>query len=285
MAKFMHAYSWVERRDICPSIVTVTEVKGEYPPTCKRILIPFWTIEYEFATYGRYRIHSARMPWQPRLPNILHIYPPRVPIWEDTRNESGLRHSAWIFFSGGSKVGLNKLIHSRFKYTRIHDTSGEFGEMFKQAAKIGVNRGEEGFWEAQSLLCRALQLILGTRHVEGATFTVEGGDTITPKQSLVRELEQFLNAHLGDKLHLQTVADHLHVSKSKLSHTCKLQTGEGPMAMLIRLRIRHAKSLLMKGLSLKDIARQLGFSDAFHLSKTFKKLEGVSPRDFLKALG
>jgi len=37
---------------------------------------------------------------------------------------------------------------------------------------------------------------------------------------------------------------------------------------------------LQRGLPLKAIAQRLGFSDAFHLSKTFKRVEGISPRTF-----
>ena len=53
------------------------------------------------------------------------------------------------------------------------------------------------------------------------------------------------------------------------------------MTRLINLRIDHAKHLLLRGVPLKQIAQEAGFSDAFHLSKTFKHVEGISPRGFL----
>ena len=34
------------------------------------------------------------------------------------------------------------------------------------------------------------------------------------------------------------------------------------------------------GRKLQDIAEELGFTDAFHFSKTFKRLSGKSPREF-----
>ena len=35
--------------------------------------------------------------------------------------------------------------------------------------------------------------------------------------------------------------------------------------------------------ALEEVARELGFSDAFHLSKTFKRYTGMSPREFRKS--
>jgi len=43
-----------------------------------------------------------------------------------------------------------------------------------------------------------------------------------------------------------------------------------------------AKSLLLKGEKLITIAEMTGFYDEYHLSKTFKKQTGLSPRTFKK---
>jgi AraC-like DNA-binding protein len=79
------------------------------------------------------------------------------------------------------------------------------------------------------------------------------------------------------------MASHLHISVSQLSHRYREHTGVSPMAAVAQRRIEHAKLLLMKGMPLKTISQQLGFSDAFHLSKAFKKALGMAPRHFLKS--
>jgi transcriptional regulator GlxA family with amidase domain len=71
---------------------------------------------------------------------------------------------------------------------------------------------------------------------------------------------------------------------STLAHRYRQETGEPPMLKLTRLRINLAKGLLLKGQPLKAIAEAAGFSDAFHLSKTFKRLEGAAPKHFLASL-
>jgi len=74
----------------------------------------------------------------------------------------------------------------------------------------------------------------------------------------------------------------LHVSISSLSHRYKQEKGVSPITRLLSLRINYSKALLLKGYPLKAIAVQLGFTDAFHFSKTFKIMEGIPPREFLK---
>ena len=55
-----------------------------------------------------------------------------------------------------------------------------------------------------------------------------------------------------------------------------------PVAAYRALRIDRAKALLLRGIPLHTIAEELGFSDAFHLSKAFKQVTGLAPRHFLR---
>jgi iron complex transport system substrate-binding protein len=48
-----------------------------------------------------------------------------------------------------------------------------------------------------------------------------------------------------------------------------------------QLRIQAAKNLLLtSGLSIKEIACQVGFSDVYTFSKSFKRISGISPSAF-----
>jgi len=73
------------------------------------------------------------------------------------------------------------------------------------------------------------------------------------------------------------------MSVSALAHRYRAATGETPMTTVKRARLDLAKGLLAKGYRLKEIASQVGFADEFHLSKTFKQVEGVSPRAYHRA--
>lgn len=43
--------------------------------------------------------------------------------------------------------------------------------------------------------------------------------------------------------------------------------------------------MLYHDIKIYEVADQLGFESAFYFSKVFKKVEGCSPRDYLKSLG
>lgn len=244
----------------------------------------YWVLDYEFASYGAYCTRSRRGPWRPRLPHTAHLYPPRVVYWEDTRRERGNRHSAWVCFHGGEALGLDRLVHEKLNYARFLDPAGELGTLFSQVARVAQERGEDGFLRAQSLLHALLDLLVHSTHVSQETYRIAAERPVDEPLQFAQSAERFLKDRLSHKVTLAMLARHCHVSVSSLSHRYKSATGETPMETFARLKTNHARALLLKGLSLKVIAEHLGFSDPFHLSKTFKRVEGVSPRDYLRAM-
>lgn len=52
---------------------------------------------------------------------------------------------------------------------------------------------------------------------------------------------------------------------------------------LIIMKISRAKSMLLdQDLKVYEVADRLGFESAFYFSKVFKKVAGVSPREFVQ---
>jgi AraC-like DNA-binding protein len=106
----------------------------------------------------------------------------------------------------------------------------------------------------------------------------------TTVSAFVRETDAYLSRHLAGPVILADLAQHLHVSASTLSHRFHAETGETPMSRLMRLRLNQAKTLLLSGQKLSAIVEATGFSDMAHLSRTFKRAAGVSPREYLRVL-
>ncbi len=69
------------------------------------------------------------------------------------------------------------------------------------------------------------------------------------------------------------------MSPSHFSAQFRKTFGLAPMECLIQHRMHRAAHLLSdKNLTISEIARQVGYEDAFHFSKTFRKHFGASPR-------
>jgi AraC-like DNA-binding protein len=283
MQKALIGCQWADRPGLAPCVSIVQEVAGDSPPTFHRCLHPDWVLDYEFIDYGRCRVGSARAPWRARAGATAHLYPPDTPYWEDTRGHRGNRHSAWFCFTGGAEAGLDRLIRLPSRYACIDDHEGQLGEVIRAGVRASRN-GPDGFWATQAELCRAIALLLSAAHVSDETYCLSRPDSSIPA-TLSGRAEQFLREHLPEKITLSGIARALSVSVSSLSHRYRAETGETPMATLARLRIEQARMMLLKGAPMKAVAFQLGFVDAFHFSKVFKRVTGVSPRRFLKGAG
>jgi AraC family L-rhamnose operon regulatory protein RhaS len=80
---------------------------------------------------------------------------------------------------------------------------------------------------------------------------------------------------------VEEMAERLHLSRSVLSEKLRAETGYSPMELLNRLRIEKARTLLRSsGENITSIALECGFSSSQYFASVFKKMEGVSPREY-----
>lgn len=103
----------------------------------------------------------------------------------------------------------------------------------------------------------------------------------TQKNYLVEHAKQYIREHLDERIVLQDIADTFNVSPNYLSQLFKKFENIGISEYISNLKIQKSQELLKDGnLKIYEIADQLGFESAFYFSKVFKKVTGVSPKDF-----
>lgn len=84
---------------------------------------------------------------------------------------------------------------------------------------------------------------------------------------------------------LSTAAAHFGLSPAYLSQLFKEETGENLSDFIERIRMEHAGRLLANpALFVGDIARQLGYNSDKVFRRAFKRVKGISPTDFRKAM-
>ena len=97
------------------------------------------------------------------------------------------------------------------------------------------------------------------------------------KRNLVNHTIYYLETHHDEEITLEQLAEMLYVTPTYLSKTFKAATGVGPINYLIQIRLNHAKELLKNdSLSVKEVAKTVGYEDAYHFSKLFKILWKIS---------
>jgi len=84
---------------------------------------------------------------------------------------------------------------------------------------------------------------------------------------------------------LDLVAQEVGMSRYHFSRAFKESMGLSPINYIVRQRIERAKKLLAETeLPIADIALQAGFSGQSHFTTFFRKLVGLTPRDFRRAM-
>ena len=106
----------------------------------------------------------------------------------------------------------------------------------------------------------------------------------TNKKYVVEQIIDYLDCHYNEKISLDQIARNMYLSPFYISKIFKSETGDTPINHLIRVRMEKARELLeqKKDASIQDIALCVGYDDAYHFSKLFKKHFGQSPSKYRK---
>ncbi len=91
----------------------------------------------------------------------------------------------------------------------------------------------------------------------------------------------YIYAHLDENIGLTELATLVKMSPRYFLQLFKQSTGITPHKFVIRTRIERAKELLIsKDMNIAQIAQYVGFANQSHLNLHFKRLIGVTPKQF-----
>lgn len=97
----------------------------------------------------------------------------------------------------------------------------------------------------------------------------------------VHMAKRYIHEHYTEKLTLSDIADHLNISSGYLSTSFSNYMNRTVSDYIAEVKIEHAKDLIDSGQYLiYEIANQLGFENAYYFSKVFKKVTGMSPKNY-----
>lgn len=103
-----------------------------------------------------------------------------------------------------------------------------------------------------------------------------------PEMALRRRAEEAIERRLGaGNISIAELCDALSVSRGRLF--AAFRSGGGVRHFVMRARLERARVALAeldRGEPIGTIAERLGFSDASHLSRTFRKRYGMTPREY-----
>lgn len=94
----------------------------------------------------------------------------------------------------------------------------------------------------------------------------------------------YINDYLDRELSLDELATIAQLSPYHFCRSFKGSTGLTPHQYVIRQRVERAKLLLKDGrMGIAEVAIACGFTHQSHLNRHFKRLTGVTPKNFSKS--
>lgn len=95
------------------------------------------------------------------------------------------------------------------------------------------------------------------------------------------KIKNFIDSHYSENITLDFLSNLTYVNKFHLVHLFTKEMGISPINYLINKRIDESKNLLATtNYSIRDISSIVGFSNSSYFSQMFKKITGISPKDF-----
>ena len=100
---------------------------------------------------------------------------------------------------------------------------------------------------------------------------------------LIDQVQNYLTNHLNEKITLSDLADIFCINYTSLSNIYSSATGQTIIEYLTFLKISKAKELLINtDKKIYTISEELGYSDTKYFIKRFRKIVGITPKEFRK---
>lgn len=106
-------------------------------------------------------------------------------------------------------------------------------------------------------------------------------DNAPQNHGILPQLIKYIQEHLQQKIDLKNLSELACMSGSTFYRYVKKATGLSPQELILRERIKYAKSLLSESnLLITEVAYDAGFEDPNYFTRAFKKTEGLTPKQY-----
>lgn len=113
------------------------------------------------------------------------------------------------------------------------------------------------------------------------TYDREKVDGTLEQNKHVTNIIRYMEKHLEENLSLEQIVEDFELSKSYLNAIFQKYTQHSPMDFFINMKMKRACELLRAGnLYIYEVAQRLGYADQYYFSRTFKKVVGMSPKEY-----
>ena len=236
-------------------------------------------------TRGRGRVRrrgDGRVQTHDAVPGTVWLCPAGIP--EDMIRVYGDVRETMHMYLPTSSLAATLLQESDVDFDKVslHYVAGFHDSLIEQIARsICSEMTAPG--PAGSILAETLASALGV-HIVRNHSNLDSGSVSLPKargaldSRRLRRTRDFIEAHLGEALRIETLAKTVHLSPYHFSRAFKAATGLTPHRHITYRRVEKAKEMLsQRRMTLAQIAHRCGYSSQAHFTRCFKRIIGVTP--------
>ncbi len=129
-------------------------------------------------------------------------------------------------------------------------------------------------------------LLLGLlRQSEAPTGKPQAPHSLGSENEIIRRAQQYIGAHVREKLSVPLVARQTDVSASYLTALFHKHLQISPGEYIRRIKLQESKQLIREGsMNFTEISQALQYSTVHHFSRQFKEKFGITPTEYAKSV-
>lgn len=225
-----------------------------------------------FVIKGRGKFYIDDLSFEVKENQGFLICPGDVTYYEADENDPW--NYIWVGFNGIKapqyirQLGLNK--HNPLINTKNSDLIIDYLNMIFESSKLEQAR--------EIRMLGYLYLFLSVLIEES-----EVKETSNYKHEYIQKAIEYIEMNYSRSISVKNIAEHIGLNRSYFSCLFKTTLNISPENFLIQYRINKACELLRqnKDLRIADVSRSVGYVDQLAFSKTFKKVKGYSPSEYI----
>jgi AraC-like DNA-binding protein len=140
-------------------------------------------------------------------------------------------------------------------------------------------------WSMDMIAAQLTQLLLSLLRQQESTSKLMASNSLNAENEIIRRAQQYISAHIRDKLSVPHVARMVDVSPSYMTALFHKNLQISPGEYIRRIKIQESKQLIREGnMNFTEIAEALHYSTVHHFSRQFKDKFGITPTEYAKSV-
>ena len=134
-------------------------------------------------------------------------------------------------------------------------------------------------------LLQTMLVVMMREQAEPSTVKLRTANSVNSENEIIRRAQQFISAHVREKLTVPLVARHVDVSPSYLTALFRKNLQISPGEYVRRIKLQESKQMIREdNMNFTEIAAALQYSTVHHFSRQFKDKFGITPTEYAKSV-